>query len=103
MQTYLKKKSKAIQRAYASCPSKSLDEVEAWAREFNWKESEDLQELRQAFLKLSKQLFAFFLPLAYSSYMIEKYWGGVFRLLLHVGVVASWTLPHADELRISTR
>lgn len=49
-------------------------------------------------LKLSKQLFAFFFPLTYSSNMTDRYWGGVFRLLLHVGIVASWALPHADTL-----
>ena len=228
IQTYLKKKNKTSQHAYAQCPSKSLEEVEAFAANFNSGKSENLQELEQAIhhlkkveqeyqrakrmeetaqpdsermmrkikvleleeecrlakqklddlgvthytdkqreenlepgiemetkeedynpypsksqegegkarsgsrassslagsspkskfyeihsttnrmkrrskspktiLKLSKQLFAFFFPLTHSSNMTDKYWGGVFRLLLHVGIVLSLALPHADTL-----
>ena len=236
MQTYLKRKNKTSQRAYARCPSRSLDEAEAWAANFNWGKRENVQELEQAIhhckkvekeyrhakrmeerqaeetaqpekermmrkievlrkeqeyrlakrrlddlgvrlyadkereeivkpgvepetkegdsypyppkkpesqgkarsgsrassssgasslrspnyifvepamdfleskipktiLKLSKQLFTFFFPLAYSSNMTDKYWGGVLRLLLRVGIVAPWALPHANT-SISTR
>ncbi len=52
--------------------------------------------------KLSKQLFAFFFPLAYSSSMTDKYWGGVFRLL-HVGILACFALPFIDFHTISIK
>lgn len=55
-------------------------------------------ETAKKVLKLSKQLFAFFFPLAYSSSMTDKYWGGVFRLL-HVGILACWALPPVDFIR----
>lgn len=55
------------------------------------------QEAAKTILKLSKQLFAFFFPLAYSSSMTNKYWGAVFWLL-HVGTVACGVLPLADMI-----
>ncbi|KAI4264288.1 MAG: hypothetical protein L6R42_000594 [Xanthoria sp. 1 TBL-2021] len=48
------------------------------------------QATANAILKLSKQLFAFFFPITYSSSMTDKYWGGVFWLL------------HASFIRLAT-
>lgn len=54
MQTYLKKKNETSKRGYAQCPSSSLDEVEAWAANFSWDKSENLQGLKQAFHHFKK-------------------------------------------------
>lgn len=50
----------------------------------------DLPDQKRAkfIVSISKQLFTFFFPLAYSSGMTKKYWGAI-HWLLHVSLVAS--------------
>ncbi|KAL8899238.1 MAG: hypothetical protein Q9207_006301 [Kuettlingeria erythrocarpa] len=56
------------------------------------------EETAKAILKLSKQLFAFFFPLAYSSSMTDKYWGGVFRLLHDKPASIGFQYEYQEEL-----
>ncbi|KAL8886361.1 MAG: hypothetical protein Q9192_006499, partial [Flavoplaca navasiana] len=81
VQAYLKRKNRIGRRAFAQCPCHSLDDVEALAAESNSESDESERMTRRRILKLSKQLFAFFFPLAHSSRMIGRYWGGVSQFL----------------------
>ncbi|KAL8749114.1 MAG: hypothetical protein Q9184_006932, partial [Pyrenodesmia sp. 2 TL-2023] len=56
------------------------------------------QEDAKMILKLSKQLFEFFFPLAYSSSMTDKYWGAVFWLLHHRQASTAWRYEYHDDL-----
>ncbi|KAL8928161.1 MAG: hypothetical protein Q9208_001871 [Pyrenodesmia sp. 3 TL-2023] len=56
------------------------------------------QDIAKTILKLSKELFAFFFPLAYSSSMTDKYWGAVYWLLDHRESSLAWRYEYHDDL-----
>lgn len=103
-------------RAYKQCRSRTLQEVEARLAEFEGEEKQEKEEEEdrkgrgegrdreylsrdshvkarehKKFVRTAKEAFQFFLPLHYTSGVIEKYWGAVYYMI----DVRTHTLEHS--------